>query len=156
MSALALFSCPPLALFLLSSLLFLFHDPYLALFYRPGPRHLSFLQSETQGGTLRLVMGLPIRGGHNSRWVYLWTVDNHWKSPPGGMGGVYPSNGSLEEDLFGDGWLGGESNIRNVYPLQLCVFFVSRSLLLINGSASWPGWAAVEKGLHTASACGVN
>ena len=80
MSALALFSCPPLALFLLSSLLFLFHDPYLALFYRPGPRHLSFLQSETQGGPSALLwaaaykrrpqlpMSVFMGGGH---------LDNH-------------------------------------------------------------------------------
>ena len=74
----------------------------------------------------------------------------------GSLGGICASNGSLEEDLFGNGWLGGESSTRTVYRLQLCVIFVPRSLLLINGSASWPGWAAVEKGLHTASACGMN
>ena len=54
------------------------------------------------------------------------------------------------------GWVEKVTYIRSVYRLQLCVFFVRRSLLLINGSDSWPGWAAVEKGLHTASACGVN
>ena len=89
MSALALFSCPPLALFLLSSLLFLFHDPYLALFYLLPPAFV-FLAGKNKPQDLlegpRLVMGLALGRRHHNSITSLvghmavghWTtIENH-------------------------------------------------------------------------------